>query len=258
MQLSELFDQFKHGELAQVELGGGEDGEITEKDFPRLIANVNLGLMALYTRFFLKESAVLVQLQSSKYTYYLDPIYAVSNTKSRIPLLDRHILDSTGDRFTAGTLLRVEKIHVFKDGKRGEELPLNQDFEDLSILTPTMQSIYVPSALVNSTQASTDVPEAWRTDQVVVTYRAAHPKLAVGLGYFDPERITLEIPPTHVEALCYFVASRIHNPIGMSNEFHAGNNYSARYEAKCAELEGAGMQISTLAQMDRFTSKGFV
>ena len=38
-------------------------------------------------------------------------------------------------------------------------------------------------------------------------------------------------------------ASRTYNPIGMTGEFNAGNNYNAKYEAECQGLEAAGLQV---------------
>ncbi|TXH15232.1 MAG: hypothetical protein E6R03_07525 [Hyphomicrobiaceae bacterium] len=264
MFLQEVFDQFKHGELAQIEIGSGNGGEILEQDMPKLLSNINLALTAIYTRFFLKEGRLRVQLQSSKNYYTLDPTYSVSNTKSRIPLGDRHILDTTGDRFI-GDLYKVERVFAIKDSVRGEELPLNDDDEYLSLMTPTMLSLFVPTAIVNSIGGGTgtgtgqvEVPEAWRTAQLEVLYRAGHPKIRFGDGDFDPERVTIELPETHLEPLLYFVASRIHNPIGMTNEFHAGNNFAARYEAVCAALEGKGMQIERFGKQNLFQARGFV
>lgn len=65
----------------------------------------------------------------------------------------------------------------------------------------------------------------------------------IKFGILNPEITKVELPSSHLQALLYFVASRTYNPIGMTGEFNAGNNYNAKYEAECQGLEAAGLQV---------------
>ena len=53
MKLKEVFDQLTYGELSQLSIGGQAQGEITEENYARVVAHVNLGLSAIYKRFHL-------------------------------------------------------------------------------------------------------------------------------------------------------------------------------------------------------------
>ncbi len=66
------------------------------------------------------------------------------------------------------------------------------------------------------------------------------------------------MPYSHLEPLLYYVASRINNPIGMANEFHAGNSYAAKYEKSCQELEMVNLRVDQGSQNTKLRQKGFV
>jgi hypothetical protein len=56
----------------------------------------------------------------------------------------------------------------------------------------------------------------------------------------------------------YFVASRVHNPIGMTNEFHAGNSYAAKYEQACMLLDMKNLQVDQGSENTKLRDRGFV
>ena len=65
----------------------------------------------------------------------------------------------------------------------------------------------------------------------------------IKFGILNPEITKVELPSSHLQALLYFVASRTYNPIGMTNELNAGNNWYANCEAACQELEVQGCKL---------------
>lgn len=91
-----------------------------------------------------------------------------------------------------------------------------------------------------------------------VIYRANHPKLDKRTASRDPERTEVELPDSHMEALLYFVASRMFNPLSANAEFHEGNNYYQKFEMACKALENQGLQISESAKTTKFEARGFV
>jgi len=68
----------------------------------------------------------------------------------------------------------------------------------------------------------------------------------------------VQLPDSHLEALLFFVASRVNNPIGMTNEFNAGNSYAAKFEAACQALEEQGLQVDQDSQNTRLHRGGWV
>lgn len=238
MKLSDIFSQLTHGEFSQLHLGGGEAGAIDEANYPALIDHINLGLAALYTRFSLKENRVLIQLIPGLRTYILHSNYAEHGRRSRETV--RYLKDSANAPFN-NDVIKIERVYTADN----LEMSLNDKHDPYSLHTSSMTTLVVPDVVVTG---SSEIPEYYRTPTLDVAYRASHPLLHVPIGYFDPERVTIELPYSHLEALLLFVASRVHNPIGMVNEFNAGNNYYAKYEVACKQLETSNVQIDQGSQ----------
>lgn len=214
MKLSEIFKQLSLGELSQLAIGNDGIGEIKEEDYEKVIAHINLGLTALYTRFNLKEGEEVIPLVEGTYVYTL----------------------------TSQDSLKVERVY----DAAGKEWALNDEGNSNACraLSPTV--LRIP-------------PELLKTSEFVrVGYRANHPLIVTDYGYIDPTTTEVELPFPYLQALLYFVASRCHNPVGMANEFHAGNSYSAKYEAECIRLELENLEIDQGGQYDRLYSNGWV
>lgn len=224
MTLQEIFDQLTYGELSQVSIGGGEVGAITEANYPRILAHINLALTAIYKRFPLNERQLNFQLQPNLTTYQLK----------------------------VADLLKVER--VFTDG--AFDLQLNNDADSFSCHTPSMNILRVPKKMVDG---SIDIPDKYKTTSLTAVYRADHPKIVQGLGYFDPNRVTLQLPSSHLEPLLLFVASRVMSPMGAGQfEGLAGNNYFAKYEASCQQIEGLNLKVDQDSQNTRLERNGWV
>lgn len=247
MKLKEVFDQLTYGELSQMAIGGNAMGEISEANYPAVIAHIRLALTALYKRFPLKENRMVLQLQQGVLQYEINSKFAVSNTKSKSPL--KYILDETNS--FKDDILKIERVYT----GRGYELSLNEGSDALTLTTPSAFVLRVPTAIVHKLP---DTPEHFLTDTLELVYRANHPMIEVGLGYFDPERIEIELPYSHLEPLLLFVASRMNNPAGMSNEFHAGNSYYAKYEAACQQLEQYNLRVDQGSQSTGIQRGGWV
>lgn len=58
--------------------------------------------------------------------------------------------------------------------------------------------------------------------------------------------------------LLYYVASRVHNSIGMTGEFNAGNNYSAKYEMSCQQLEQMNLRVDQDSQNSKLQRGSWV
>ena len=249
MKLQDILGQLSTGEFSQMSFGGQGGGEFNESNYPNLVNHINLGLTTLYRRFKLKEERISVLIRPGQAMYPLQSIYAVHNKRSRETV--RYIEDSEAVPFTDN----IHKIYRVLT-EFGVEMNLNDATDQYSCYTPNMTTLALPSELANQNPIST--PYWLRVNKVQVIYQANHPQIVIPLGLFDPTRVNIELPYSHLEALLYFVASRANNPIGMSNEFHAGNNYAAKFEAACQQLEAMGMEIDTAATNTKLRQKGFV
>lgn len=222
MKLQDIFDQLSTGEFSQLSIGGQEAGVINEDNYKPVIDHINLALTALYTRFNLKAGRLVVELQPDLDTYVLHSSYAVQGKRSMQPV--RYIKDTVAEPF----LDDLAKVLEVRDDT-GSELGLNDANDPLSIQTPSAKVLWTPKHLA--------------TAELRVRYQALHPKLVVGLGFFDPARVNVELPDTHLQALLLNIASRAQAPVGMGAEFNASNAYFARYEQACQDLEFKGMQV---------------
>jgi len=245
MRLSEIFTQLTHGELSQISIGGGEAGAIDDSNYARMLPHVNLGLTALYKRFNLKEGRLIIELIKDKVTYTLLKKFAVNGGGTE---LVRYILDTVDEPYLED-IHKVERVYT----DTGFELSLNDEFNFYSCFTPSYNILRIPEVLVSD---SVEIPEEMATLQLEVVYRANHPLLVYGAG-FDPSMIELELPYSHLEPLLLFIASRINNPIGMTNEHHAGNSYAAKYEQACMLLEQKDLQVNVGGQGNRFSNNGW-
>lgn len=247
MKLKEIFDALTYGELSQVNIGGGEDGAISEANYPRILSSINLGLGALYRRFLVKESTVMIALQNEQTTYQLHSDYAVANRRSRET---KYLVDSTAHPFK-DDVAKIERVYT--DDKY--ELLLNDRSNEESLFTPTMTTLVIPEIMVS---VDLDTPDHLKTTHLKVAYRAEHVPIVIPIGFFDPARVDVELPYAYLNPLLYFVASRVHNPIGMVNEFNAGNNWNAKYEQACAMLEQQNIKVDQGSQNTGIQRNGWV
>lgn len=229
MTLQEIFDQLMVGELSQISIGGSEAGEISRANYPRLVPHITLGLTALYKRFTLKEGEVTIRLLPGISKYSID-----SNGDTVF------VPDPTEEDF-ADDLLKIERV----TDAMGTDIPLNERDNPYSAITPSRTMLVLPKMWKDGL-----VPET-----LTVNYRANHPAIR---NVTRPASVNIELPDSYLEALLYFVASRINNPIGMTNEFHAGNSYMMKYEQECQRLEMENLQIDYTPTNSRLVRNGWV
>ncbi len=141
-------------------------------------------------------------------------------------------------------LLRIESVRDLADN----EYLLNLLNDPESLHTPNYKTLDIPKDL----QIEKDV------HLLQVFYRAKHPEIGQEARYEVPSTVEVDLPYTHLEALVFFIASRVLNPVGMNQEFHEGNNYAQKYEMAAQKLELSGYGIQQDFQQDRFRANGWV
>ena len=258
MTLQDVLDQLTYGELSQVEQGGlqntDENGDsapgMNESQVQRTLGHVQLGLTALYKRFRLREKQVNIRLVPDKVNYVLKAEFVASNTASDV--INRYLID-TDDPFDA-VLLKVEDVFAVNPNpladkyEREHKLPLNRPGNMHTVKTPSMHILQIPDHFGLE----------YEPEELRVVYRASHPTLDQYTAVAAPIAIPIELPTTHLQALLYYVASRVMNPIGMVQEFHSGNSYYAKYESECQRLELENLQIDDQAENHHFHTQGFI
>ena len=248
MKLSEIYTQLTHGELSQLHIGGGEAGEISAANSDKVLSHVNMALAALHKRFLLREERIDVQLMAGRTTYPLHSKYAVMTRQSRE--LERPLLDTKDNPFL-DNILKVERVLTDK----GYELGLNDENDPYAIQTPSMSTLRVPVGIVTPTS---ETPSEYRTERLQVMYRANHPLLTEENGADFPEDCEVDLPYSHLEPLLLYIASRVHNPVGMSENYHAGDSYAMKYEQACQLLEQTNIRVDQMGQVDKNRRGGWV
>lgn len=224
MNLADISRQLSHGELSQVALGKELLATPSNARITQLVDHVNLALTALYKRFKLKEESLELTLAANTLVYPL----------------------------ASANLLKAEQVLT----DLGQVVPLNDGSNPYSCFTPSARKLRVPAALAKQ---SKDLPEELKTTKLKVVYRANHDMLVAQDAITDGrDLIELELPDAYLQALLYFVASRVHNPVGIVNEFNAGNNWFAKYEGECKRLETEGLDIDSLESNTRLQRGGWV
>ncbi len=238
MQLSEIFSQLSYGEMSNLKLGSGAPGTFSPEDYSRMIGHINLGLVELHKRFLLRIGTVGITVQDGQSLYPLKSLYQVGN-----PAGKRFVQYIDASPVFNDDLIKVEQ--VFTD--RNFELGLNDATNWRSVSTPSY----------NVLQVNPEVVRELKITNLRVVYRATLPQIVKEEGFFDLDSVDVDLPYTHLQALLYFIASRVHNPIGFNTVVHEGNNYASKFEHECGLLDANNLRVDVVAHNDKASQKGF-
>jgi hypothetical protein len=217
-----------------------------KESFIKLLPSVQLGLTELHKQFALKECYLTLALQDGIRDYSLTKAFAVSNTRSSEPV--KYLLDSASP--FQDDLLKVQKIFgTYQD--ETYEIPLNTADNSRSIRTPAYNKLRLPT----DTETA---PWLLESPTLEIVYRADHPALDVNVARVAPSVIDIDIPSSHTEALCLYIASRVYNPIGMTpGAMHEGNNFYTKFMASVQQLKADGYEVDNDAENLKAYDRGF-
>jgi hypothetical protein len=172
----------------------------------------------------------------------------VNNTGSKEPV---KYLEQVDNPFT-DSLLKVERVCT----NEGLDLGLN-DGRKYGCSTPSTHLLRVDEAIVDQ---SSDLPDEYKTARLGVYYRDNHPLFLLDNGVLDGDEDELEVdmPYPYMEPLLYYMASRLHHPLGASADFQMGASYAAKYEQACQRLENINLQVDKGQVNTRFDRNGWV
>lgn len=225
MKLSEFFSLLTYGELANLKVGGKEDGGIYPTHSDEVVSFIRQGLTDLHSRFALKHNEVIIQQFAHITLYPIRSEYAVSSLGVE-PY--RWVIDTESNPFQEDIIL-IESI--IDEG--GNEVALNDDHDKCSYFTPQPDVI--------------QIPEPMEDNAIAVMYKANHAKIDLTVDV--PSNIDIEVPTQLVRPLALYVAALAHNTVGSPEGSQVGANKMMEYEAACIQIE-----IQGLVHKERWTN----
>ena len=249
MLLNDIYDQLAYGELRQLVLGSGnidsDELGLSQENRRRLLPFVRSGLTELHQRFLLRESEFILELVDGKVAYNLAYAFAQSNGDSAEPV--KYINDSA-ETFE-DNLMRVERVY---GTYRGEEYPLtlNELRNKAALRTPRYDCLVLPSD-------TEEAPWLLETTSLRVVYRAGHPPIDTVLANGSPDKVTIYLHSVYLDALVFYIASRVTNPQGAAEGFHDGNNYAAKFEQAVLQLKQENYDLDEDEGHSKLEDRGF-
>ena len=250
MKLKKIEEALLASEVFTFELAG-DNGLLDPKFKQRMYTLINLALSDLHQRFHIREESVLLKANPDIKRYQLIPENSVL-TKA-----DGYILDTAENPFK-GDILEVLRV----------KLP-NQTEHTINQVTNTHNfygGVYHNGKVSNtssliSTPTSSELSFSTSPTEAIyeVIYKADSLPIDIPNATSDTEVI---IHNTYLNAICYFVASKMYNPAGAESigrsMFHEGNNWSSKYEDECRRIKDNLSGNKSLTEMSNFERGGWV
>lgn len=237
-----LNDLFR--ELALVELSNLSvtDEEVTDtilpEKRPKIVVAANDVLLALHSRFVLKEQDMLIEMREGVTNYHMLKRYAWSQFDADNPP-DRfdmpYIMDSAVEPFREDVIKVLSVTNSF-----GDSMPLNDHEHPMSVFSPMSTLIQVPFPIPGQALA--------------IEYQAKHPKL-------DHCKCDDEIllPDFLWLALKVGIAAKVYSNMNTQENTVKGQEHQMNYEALCQDaVEKDLVNTSSSTTNSRFEKRGFV
>jgi hypothetical protein len=209
MKLKDLINILRYGELTNISWDN-------ESRIPQVIAQINLGLLNLYSKFPILEKSVAIAQYPHISIYNLTSQYARTNTESTETY--KYILDNHLDPYKDDILQITAATDEF-----GRSIPLNDDNAPDSWFLPAYNQLQIPNATLDET--------------AFLIYRAKP-------EYIDPETKDLDIevfmPQYLVDPLVNYVAYKIFIGMGGENAQIAAI-YQQLYEKQCMDIANSNL-----------------
>ena len=188
-----------------------ETKEFNPDKLPAVITFLNESLLKLYNKFTLKIDSIWLDLHESRTRYPITSEHMIGNWLE--PSYDNYLWKGFNESFNDDLL----KIIAVNDNK-GNELPLNNTEELLSLFTPMYNILEVPSRFPRQ--------------KLNIIYQAAPTKII-----FNPnEDIDVDVPDTLVAALVANTNYLIFDSIGSPASMQQAQLFKAEYEQLIDEM----------------------
>lgn len=210
MTLNEIITDLQYGELSSH---GMFATALTEENKSKIIANINVALTDLYTRFpLLTRELTLKQIEGIT-TYPLIRGNAVSSGNSLGFIMDSPMYPFLGD------VIQIQEVY----DEYGNTIHLNTINACIGVATPAPDVLQVASPLEG--------------EVLFVIYQAKHPEVTLST-------VDLLLPAQFKSALLAYVASRVY--AGGTSVEHStiSNTLYSKYELFCTQLRMYGVDNS--------------
>lgn len=235
MKIEDLFRQLSFGELSNLSISDSGSGLIIEAKHPQLIQYLNDGLLALYSRFMLKEKDILIEQVAHIPNYHLKLKYAES-TGSKVPY--PYIKDLPDEPFEEDVIRILTVTNAW-----GEKYTLNDVADADSLFTPQPDVLQVPNPVAG--------------EPLAISYQARHRKLVD-----DGEDVLfqdIEVPFYLENALRLYVAYKVFSHMNGQENILKSQEYMGTYEATCLDVEARDLVNQTYHTSHRkLEQRGFV
>jgi len=238
MKVIELFRQLSYGELSNLSVSRSGSGEILQEKWPQILQHTNDGLLALFTRFILREKHVLIEQVAHITNYHLHPKFAESSASTaEFPYIkdmpEEHFIDDVVK------ILRVQSVE-------GWPYPLNDAGREDSLFTPQPHVLQVPRPIAG--------------DPLSVVYQAQHPLLDDRLG--GPDNVLdqiIHLPHYLENALKMYIAHKVFSHMNGQENLIKSQELLAAYEAFCRDVEQRDLvNQTTHTTHSKLEQRGFV
>jgi len=220
MKLMTVFSQMETSELNQLSCIDSTTKKIKPDKYQAIVDVMNQGLVDLHTRFDLRIGKLTIPIDPTVETY-----------------------DMT--KFDASVRGRFLQLHQVTD-ERG-----------CVIAVGGMND----SSIGFRSQMVFDVPLCMRTVYPIkalnIQYRSLPTKIGDCYGDVDPEMIDVDLPVAYVWALCLYVASRLHTPVGLTDGTYRPNTFFGLYQGECNRLEEVGMDLDFQKDLGHIRREGW-
>lgn len=237
--LQEIFNLLATGEFSNISLSRDSTGSIDEKEYPKVVGHLNLGIIEIYKRFNFLQKELNLHLRTEISTYFLrtDKVAALNNLGTRA------YIEQPSPDDTEGFLNIIEIKSVFNSSD--DEVNLNDRFSIPYILQLSPDSLKITGFTEN---------------QILRIGYQAYPCKIIIKDDFSPEEYPVYIPETILEALLYYVAGRVYKPIGSNDSSVNADksaSYQQQYELACQKLEVYGLDPQHSDNENNFEKEGW-
>ena len=234
MNVGNLFEMLSYGELKNLSMSSEGGGSIREEDQHTIILYANEALTRLYSRFILKEKDVLVELVGHVTNYHLIKQYAETCYDEEVVPYP-YIKDLGREPFEEDVIKILSVIN-----SNGEELPLNDTENPMSLFTPQATVLQVPRPV--------------ERQSLGILYQARHPELRQ-----DETDGAIELPLVLQGALTSYIAHKVYGGMNTQEAMAVSQTHYANYEAICSEAVDKDLVNTSVSQTNtRFQKRGWI
>lgn len=232
MNLGELFTKLSHSHLSNLAIGNDGAGTVPVPKRAQLITQINEALLRVFTRFVLYEKAVIIETNSSRVNYPLEPRFAQSSGSDE----DHKYIMDFNETFSGDVLKILEVYNNF-----GAKFVLN-DVEDFwSLFTPQ------PNVL--------QVPHPQNGQALAIQYQARHPIILPD----SEDEFPLLVPAYLEGAVTALIGAAVIGSMNGQDNLLKQQTLTAEYEAICLDIESKDLVNQTASTTNiKFAKRGFV